>query len=104
MITLALALAMAPPSPTSIDAPRHAFAACLKTFETQSRVAKIDPAAYATAVKTACPAEAAALMKALITFDVAMGTKRPTATSNAQRDIDDYQLTSEERYRDIMSN
>ncbi len=104
MITLVLAFALATPSPTSIDAPRHAYAACLKAFENQSRVAKVDPAAYATAVKAACPSEAAALMKALVMFDVAMGTKRPTATSNAQRDIDDYQLTSEERYRDIMSN
>jgi hypothetical protein len=33
-----------------------------------------------------------------------MGTKRTAAMSNAQRDVDDYRLTSEERYRDLMSN
>lgn len=104
MITLALALAMAAPNPSSIDAPRRAYAACLKTFENKSRAEKIDAAVYATSVKAACPGEAAALLRALVTFDVAMGTKRASATANAQRDIDDYQLTSEERYRDLMSN
>jgi len=32
-----------------------------------------------------------------------MGTKRANAIANAQRDIDDYRLTSEERYRDTMA-
>jgi len=35
---------------------------------------------------------------------VAMGTKRANAISNAERDVDDYRLTSVERYRDIMAN
>jgi len=66
--------------------------------------AKVDPAAYETAVKSACAAEANALSQALIRYDVAMGTKRATALSNAERDVDDYRLTSVERYRDIMAN
>jgi len=32
-----------------------------------------------------------------------MGTKRASAQANAQRDVDDYRLTSEERYRDSMT-
>lgn len=104
MFTLMLAFALAAPNPSSIDAPRRAFASCLKTFEAQSRKDKLDAAAYGAAVKTACPSQAAALSSALISFDVAMGTKRVMATSNAVRDIDDYRLTSEERYRDLASN
>lgn len=104
MITLVIALAFAAPNPGAIDAPRHAFAACLKTFESNQLSAKVDPAAYETSVKTACTAEADALSEALIKFDVAMGTKRAAATSNAQRDVDDYRLTSVERYRDILGN
>lgn len=104
MITLAMALALAPPSPATIDAPRHAFQACLKTFEGNQRAAKVAADAYAAAVKTACPDEAQALTDALVRFDTAMGTKRPVALANAQRDVDDYRLTSEERYRDLMSN
>jgi len=104
MITLAMALVLVAPNPGAIDAPRHAFAACLKNFETNQLNAKVDPAAYETAVKTACAAEADALSQALIRYDVAMGTKRANAISNAERDVDDYRLTSVERYRDIMGN
>ena len=104
MITLIVALALAAPNPGAIAAPRHAFAACLRSFETNQLAAKVDPAAYETAVKSACATEADALSQALVKYDVAMGTKRAAALSNAERDVDDYRLTSVERYRDIMAN
>ena len=104
MITFVMALALATPNPATIDGPRKAFQACLRTFEGNQRAAKVAADAYAAAVKTACPTEAQALTDALVRFDTAMGTKRPAALSNAQRDVDDYRLTSEERYRDLMSN
>lgn len=103
MIAFVLALALATPNPSSIDAPRHAFASCLKSFETNQLKAKVAVDAYSTAVKAACPAEAQALEDALVKFDTAMGTKRASALANAQRDVDDYRLTSEERYRDTMA-
>ena len=95
---------MAAPNPGSIDAPRHAFAACLKTFENNQLKAKVAVDAYSTAVKDACPTEAQALTDALVKYDTAMGTKRPAALANAQRDIDDYRLTSEDRYKDLFEN
>ena len=104
MITFALALALAGPNPAAIDAPRKAFQACLKSFESNQRQAKVAPDAYSSAVKAACSPEAQALTDALVRFDTAMGTKRTAAMSNAQRDVDDYRLTSEERYRDLLSN
>lgn len=104
MIAFVLALALAAPNPAAIDAPRKAFQACLRTFEGNQRAAKVAADAYAAAVKTACSAEAQALTDALVKFDTAMGTKRPAALANAARDVDDYRLTSEERYRDLMSN
>lgn len=103
MFAFVLALALAAPNPSSIDAPRRAFSTCLKSFETNQMKAKIDAAAYANAVKSACSNEAQALADALIKFDVAMGTKRASAQANAQRDVDDYRLTSEERYREMMT-
>ena len=103
MIAFVLALALAAPNPSSIDAPRRAFATCLKTFESNQMKAKVDAAAYAAAVKAACGAEAQALADALVRYDVAMGTKRASALANAQRDVEDYRLTSEERYRDQAS-
>jgi len=104
MIAFVIALALAPPNPAMIDAPRRAFQACLKTFESNQRQAKVAADTYSGAVKAACPTEAQALTDALVRFDTAMGTKRTAALSNAQRDVDDYRLTSEERYRDLMSN
>jgi hypothetical protein len=103
MIAFVLALALAAPNPAAIDAPRRAFATCLRSFESNQLKAKVAVDAYSTAVKAACPAEAQALEDALVRFDVAMGTKRPSAMANAQRDVDDYRLTSEERYRDTMA-
>ena len=103
MITFVLALALAAPNPASIDAPRHAFQSCLKTFETNQMKAKVAADAYSAAVKAACPSEAQALSDALVKFDVAMGTKKASAQANAQRDVDDYRLTSEERYRDLTA-
>ena len=104
MITLTIALAIAVPNPSSIEAPRRAFAICLKTFETKSLQEKLAATAYADSVKTACQSEAAALTQALVAFDMAMGTKRAAAAANAERDLADYRLTSEERYRDILGN
>jgi hypothetical protein len=103
MIAFVMAFALATPNPAAIDAPRRAFQACLKSFESNQLRAKVAVDAYTAAVKAACPAEAQALTDALVRFDVAMGTKRASAVSNAQRDVDDYRLTSEERYRDTMA-
>ncbi len=103
MITFVLALLLAAPNPSSIDAPRRAYAGCLKTFETNQMKAKVAADAYAAAVKGACPTEAQALSDALVKYDVAMGTKRAAATANAERDLEDYRLTSEERYRDLTA-
>jgi hypothetical protein len=104
MITLIVALALAAPNPKTIEAPRHAYAACIKTFESNQLQAKVDPAAYETAVKTACQSEAAAFTAALVNYDVAMGTKRAAATVNAARDLEDYQLTSVDRYKDLSAH
>ena len=103
MIAFVLALALAAPNPSSIDAPRRAYAACLKTFESNQMRAKVAADAYSAAVKSACPSEAQALADALIKFDTAMGTKRAAAQANAERDLEDYRLTSEERYRDMTA-
>ena len=103
MTAFVLALALAAPNPAMIDAPRHAFAACLKSFESNQLQAKVAADAYSAAVKGACPSEAQALSDALVKYDVAMGSKRASAEANAQRDVEDYRLTSEERYRDLSS-
>ncbi len=98
MMLVVLLMALASPNPSSLDAPRNAYATCIKSFEKQSLAAKVEPAAYSAAIKDACTIEAAALATALVAYDVAMGDKRATAAANAASDVADYVLTSEERY------
>jgi len=102
MILVTMLLALAAPDPRTLDRPRKAYASCIKGFESKSLAAKMEPAAYSTAVKGACPAEAAELARALIAFDIAMGTKRAAAIANAATDVGDYPLTSDERYRNML--
>ena len=102
MLVLLISLAIAAPNPRTLDAPRKAYSACIRQFETTSRAAKMAPAAYSIAIKGACPAQAAALTRALIEFDITMGSKRATAASNAAIDVGDYLGNSDERYRDIV--
>jgi len=102
LIVMVMSLAVAAPNPRTLDAPRKAYSACIRQFEKTSLAAKVEPAAYSTAIKGACPEQGAALTRALIAFDIAMGSKRATATSNAATDVGDYLLTSDERYRQTV--
>jgi hypothetical protein len=103
MLIAMMMLALAAPNPSKLDTPRKAYQTCLKAFETASIAAKMDAAAYANALKGACTAEAGALAKALTDYDVAMGTKRTAAAATAASDVADYMLTSEERFRDMVT-
>ena len=98
MMLVVFLLALAGPSPQTINQPRKAYSACLSQFEKKSVADKMAAAAYSTAVKAACAAEAAAFTKALVAYDVGMGTKRAAAVANAATDLADYMATSEERF------
>jgi hypothetical protein len=87
-------------NPATINKPRQDFASCIRAFEAKSREGRMSAADYEAGVKAACANEAAALTKALIAYDLAMGGKRASATANAASDVDDYRLSSVERYRD----
>ena len=59
------------------------------------------PRAYSSAVKSACRPKPRAFTNALVTYDVAMGTKRATAVGQRGKRCRRLWLTSEERYRDL---
>lgn len=103
MLVAMMMLALAAPNPAKLVAPRTAYQSCLKAFETKSIAAQMEAVAYGAALKGACTAEAAALAKALTDYDVAMGTKRAAAAATAASDVADYMLTSEERFRDMVT-
>ena len=103
MLVAMMMLALAAPNPAKLDPPRKAFQTCLKSFESTSLAAKMDGAVFAAALKGACTTEGAALAKALTDYDVAMGSKRAAAAATAASDVADYVLTSEERFRDMVT-
>ncbi len=103
MLVAMMMMAMAAPNPRVLDAPRKAYSACIKRFESKSLAARMNAAAYSTALKGECTGEAAALAKALTDYDVSMGGKRSAAAASAASDVADYQATSEERFRDMMT-
>lgn len=101
---VAMMLFVASPNPQALIAPRKAYAACIKEFETKSLAAKMSPGAYASAIKSACQAEATTFTNALIAYDVAMGGKQATAAASAASDVADYVLTSEERFKELADS
>ncbi len=103
MLVAMMMLALAAPNPRNLDPPRRAYQVCLKKFEATGIASKMDPAAFAAALKGACTAEAASLGKALTDYDVAMGSKRSAAEATAANDVADYMLTSEERFRAMVT-
>ena len=103
MLLMTLMLAAASPNPQSLDAPRKAYSGCIRAIEKRSLDSKVSPAAYSTALRGACQAEAARLTAALVAYDIAMGTARATAAQNAATDVADYVTTSEERYKDLAA-
>lgn len=100
MFMLVMTLAVAAPNPATLVAPRKAYATCLKAFENKSAADKMTPEAYAEAIKAACAEEKTAFMTALVKYDIAMGSKRAAAEANAQRDVEDYWIESQERFKD----
>jgi hypothetical protein len=101
MIPFALvtALIMAAPQANTLVQPRKNYSACLNKFQKSSLREKMDPAAFSTAIKTACPDEATALKKVLVSYDVAMGGKRSEAEANADLDLESYTSNIEESYK-----
>ena len=90
-------------NPATINKPRQDFAACIRAFEEKSAKDKLTADAYGVGIKTACASEADRLTQALVAYDMAMGGKRASAMSNAASDVDDYRLSSVDRFRESQA-
>lgn len=100
MISMAIATAVyLAAMQASIDGPRAAFSACLKQADQKALAEKVAADAYAAYVKAACTAQSEAFKKALVSFDVKNGIGRKQAATDADLQIEDYVVTSGERYR-----
>ncbi|WP_265569968.1 hypothetical protein [Sphingomicrobium nitratireducens] len=100
MLVSGLAMLMLAPDPSVLVAPRKAFEECLADVEASHKKDDTPPRGYASAVDMACKGQEAMLVKALVDFDVANGTKRAEAKDYATMDIEDYRDRAKMRYED----
>ena len=99
MISTALALMALYAAPNATADSREAYARCLKEFVRTSAENKVEPAAFDTAITTACKDKEAMLRTALTSADVAMGLKRAAAEKSTAEQISDYLSMAKEDYR-----
>ncbi len=94
---LAMLLLYAAPNATSES--REAYARCLKDFVRKSAEAKMEPAAFNSAIATACKDKEALLKTALNRDNAATGMKAAAADKNSSEQIADYLSMAKEDYR-----
>lgn len=82
----------------TINAPRTAFVACLKTASAKAEGEKVALDGFEGFLSTECAGPAGSLKSALVAFDVKNGIKRGAAESDAQLQLDDYYAMSKEKY------
>jgi pantothenate kinase-related protein Tda10 len=82
----------------TINAPRSAFVACLKSASAKAEGQKLAVGGYEAFLSSECSGPAGSLKSALVAFDVKNGIKRGAAESDAQLQLDDYYAMSKEKY------
>ena len=73
----------------SVNAPRSAFAACIKEAEAKAKTDKLKPDAFGEHVRSACDPAGQKLKSALVAFDTKNGIGRTQAAADAQMVLDD---------------
>jgi hypothetical protein len=83
----------------SINAPREAFAACLKASIEKATAQKVAGDGYDAFVRAACNGQMDSLKSAVVSFDMKNKMSKKDAASDAQSMIDDFVAGSAEHYR-----
>lgn len=73
----------------SVNAPRSAFAACVKEASAKAKAENVKVDAYGDYLKAACSPAGAKLKNALIAFDTKNGVSKARASEDAQMELDD---------------
>jgi hypothetical protein len=103
MISALLAtMLLAAPSPDGVAAARREYSSCLSAFMKTALKEKMEPAAFDSAVATACTPKEQAFRASSVSFDVAVGTKRAAAEETATMDVQDMLANVKELYRDHL--
>lgn len=83
----------------SINAPREAFAACLKASVEKAAAQKVAGDGYDAFVRTACSGQLDSLKSAVVSFDMKNKMSKKDAASDAESMIDDFVSGSADHYR-----
>lgn len=102
MLTMASAVSLLALQ-ASVNAPRNAFAACIKEADTRAKAEKINPDAFGEYVRSACDPAGAKLKSALVAFDVKNGIGRSQAAADAQMVLDDTMDAAVRTYKRLNS-
>jgi len=100
MISIALATALALSQGNPTIQPRKNYADCLSKYYKSKQSETMEPAAFTAAMKAACASPEAAFTRALVDYDIKMGSKRAAAEENAAFDIEGYLTNISENYAD----
>lgn len=98
MMILTIALLAAASADTAASAQRSALSKCLKEAVATAKSAEVETAAFEAYMREQCAAPEAALRKAVIAIDMKNGISRKDAAESAQLDVDDYFLSTGDRY------
>src|SRR4051794_27652453 len=85
----ALMIVAAAPSPAPSVQARKAYSLCLQKVIKDKTEAKLAAAAFTTEAKTACATQEAALVSALVAYNIGMGSKRADAEDDAKAQVED---------------
>ena len=99
MISTVLALMLFYASSNATAENREAYARCLKDFVRASAEKKLEPAAFDTAIMSACKDKEMLLKSALTSADLAMGLKRAASERSTSEQISDYLSMAKEDYK-----
>jgi hypothetical protein len=103
MLIMAIASMFAAASvDTAASAQRAAFSNCLKQAIASAKASKISVDAFDAYARGQCAAPEADLRKAVMSIDMKNGISRKDAAENAQFELNDYFVSTAERYQAEM--
>ena len=103
-VLLSAALAVTAMQSEAANQARVAYSNCLRTFMRTSLEARMEPAAFETAMGTQCMTQATAYRSAMVARDQRAGGSRARAEEDAQIMIDDTKANVLEYYRDYFTS
>ena len=88
----------------SINAPRNAFQACLKTAVEKAQTQKVDGDGYEAFVRTSCGGQLNSFKSAVVGFDMKNKMSKKDAGEDAEMMIADIMSSSANHYRYILKS